>query len=272
MTAADDPGFSPSWLGLRESADAAARSVELLDRLLPELAKADDPVIHDLGCGTGSMGRWVAARLPGAHRWVMYDQDPVLLEHAAATLVAAADSAPVTAQTRQRDITRLTADDFAGASLVTTSALLDLLTLDEVDRLAAACIGARCPALLTLSVAGRVELTPTDPLDAEIGAAFNTHQRRTVDGRSLLGPDAPEAAADAFHRRGASVLLRPSPWRLGPDQAALTAQWLSGWVAAAVAQRPDLASDAAEYLPRRLSAVAAGALNVTVAHSDLLVE
>mgnify|MGYP006208423873 CR=1 FL=1 len=31
--------------------------------------------------------------------------------------------------------------------------------------------GAGCPALLTLSVAGRVELTPSHPLDAELVAA-----------------------------------------------------------------------------------------------------
>ncbi len=47
---------------------------------------------------------------------------------------AAADGSPVTVQTREADITRLTAADLAGASLVTASALLDLLTVDEVER------------------------------------------------------------------------------------------------------------------------------------------
>jgi glycosyltransferase involved in cell wall biosynthesis len=271
MSRADDPGFSPTWLALRESADAAARAPHLLDRLLPDLAKVEKPVIHDLGCGTGSMGRWVAARLPAAQHWVLYDRDPVLLDHAVASLVAAADGSPVTVETRHRDITRLTAADLAGASLVTTSALLDVLTLEEVDRMAAACTEAGCPALLTLSVAGRVQLSPADPLDAEIGAAFDAHQRRSVDGRRLLGPDAAEAAAAAFARRGASVLLHPTPWRLGPQQAALIGEWLRGWVAAAVAQRPDLAADAEDYLHRRLAAAAAGELNVVVGHSDLLV-
>lgn len=273
MIDAEDPGFSPDWLALRESADAAARAVELLDPVRGRLAGTPKAVIRDLGCGTGSMGRWLAGRLPGAQHWVLYDRDPELLRHAAATMVdTAADGSPVTVETRQRDITAVDADELAGASLVTASALLDLLTGPEVDRLAGACVEAKCPALLTLSVLGRVEFSPADPLDADLEAAFNAHQRRPVDGRRLLGPDAVDAAADAFARRGATVQVRPAPWRLGAGQASLAAQWLDGWVAAACAQRPDLAAPARDYLQRRQAAAAAGRLIVVVHHSDLLAQ
>ena len=164
------------WLALREPADAAARAPDLVERL----SVRPGAVIHDLGSGTGSMARWLAPRLPGPQHWILYDRDADLLRRAAADLPAA-----VTVETRQRDITRLTAADLAGADLVTASALLDMLTADEVERMVAACAGI--PTLLTLSVTGRVELTPADPLDAEISAAFNAHQRRTVGGRTLLG-------------------------------------------------------------------------------------
>jgi len=63
-----------------------------------------------------------------------------------------------TVETRHRDITQLTVDDLEGTALVTASALLDLLTRDEVRQFALVCVSAACPALLTLSVAGRVEL------------------------------------------------------------------------------------------------------------------
>jgi trans-aconitate methyltransferase len=273
MSAADTPRYTPTWLGLREDADAAARAPELLDPLRRRLAGVPRLVIRDLGCGTGSMGRWLAGRLPGPQHWIMYDRDPELLDHASANMVdTAADGAPVTVETRQRDITQLTVEDLTGASLVTASALLDLLTLDEVNALAAACVGAACPALLSLSVIGRVELTPADPLDAEIAAAFNAHQRRSADGRRLLGPDAVEAAAEAFTRLGASVLVRPSAWRLGAHQAALIAEWLQGWMGAACAQEPDLTVRGAAYLRRRLAAATAGELRVVVHHSDLLAQ
>jgi hypothetical protein len=271
VTGPGTPRYSPTWLALREGADAAARAPELLEPVRRRLAGVARPVIRDLGCGTGSMGRWLAGRLPGPQHWIMYDRDPDLLDHAAATMTGvAADGSPVTVETRRRDITRLTIEDLTGGSLVTASALLDLLTVEEVNGLAAACVGAACPALLTLSVVGEVDLTPGDPLDAEISAAFNAHQRRSTGGRRLLGPDAVEAATEAFTRLGAAVLVRSSPWRLGADQAALAAAWLRGWVAAACAQRPELAAPAAAYLDRRLDAAAAGELRVLIQHGDLL--
>jgi trans-aconitate methyltransferase len=251
-------GFA-DWLALREPADAAARATDLVERL----ALRTPAVIHDLGSGTGSMARWLAPRLPGPQHWILYDRDADLLDRAAAGLPPG-----VTVETRQCDITRLTAADLAGASLVTASALLDMLTADEVDSIVAACAGR--PTLLTLSVTGRAQLTPADPLDSRIAAAFDAHQRRTVGGRNLLGPDAADAAAEAFRRRGVTVDIRSTPWLLGAEQAELAAEWLTGWVDAACEQQPDLAGPARPYEARRLAEAAAGRLGVVVGHRDLL--
>jgi hypothetical protein len=250
-------GVSPEWLLLREPADAAARSVELADRLARHLD--DGPlVIHDLGGGSGAMGRWLAPRLPGPQHWVVHDRDPDLLD-----LAVANPPARVTIEARRSDVTRL--EDVAGADLVVASALLDILTADELAAMLRACRGR--PMLLALTVVGRVSLTPADPLDARVAAAFNAHQRR--DG--LLGPDAIAAAVGELRARGAEVVARPSPWRLGASHADLTAEWLPGWVAAACEQEPALAADAGAYRDRRLAQLAAGELAVTVDHADLLV-
>ncbi|MET8226452.1 class I SAM-dependent methyltransferase [Streptomyces sp. NPDC005301] len=265
------PRFAPRWLELREAADAAARAHDLLGPLRTRLADlsrgGNGLVVHDLGCGTGSMGRWLAPLLDGPQHWVLHDRDPYLLHFASVRAPrAAADGSPVTVTTQRGDIGRLTADGLAGASLVTASALLDVLTRDEVEVLAAACVDAGCPALLTLSVAGRVRLTPADPLDDEIADAFNAHQRRG----GLLGPDAVTVARETFVRHGATVREHASPWRLGAAHAALTAEWLRGWVAVAVEQRPELADAAEAFLRRRLAACEAGELLVDVQHTDLL--
>jgi len=154
--------------------------------------------------------------------------------------------------------------------------VLDLLTAEEVDGLAGACVEAGCAALLTLTVVGRVEIAPADPLDVAFAAAFDSHQRRCAGGRRLLGPDAGAAAVDAFARRGAAVQSRPSPWLLGAEQAEqaeqaeLAEEWLRGWIGAACAQRPDLERQAGAYLRRRLDACAAGELRVVVGHVDVL--
>jgi hypothetical protein len=104
-----------------------------------------------------------------------------------------------------------------------------------------------------------------------VAAAFDAHQRRDTEGGRLLGPDAPAAAAEAFRRLGAEVLVRDSPWRLGADSAELTAQWLAGWIGAACEQDARLAAGAGVYALRRMTAARAGRLDVTVGHADVLV-
>jgi hypothetical protein len=264
---------SPEWLVLREPADAAARSTELAERLAWHLP-ADGPlVIHDLGGGSGAMGRWLAPRLRGRQHWVVHDRDADLLELAVADPPGrAADGAAVTVEARRSDITRLAPDDLAGASLVAASALLDMLTADELAAMLGACIASGgCPILLAMTVAGRVALTPAEPLDARMAAAFNAHQRRTTAAGRLLGPDAVGAAVDELRRTGAEVVVRPSPWRLDATHAELTAKWLDGSVAAACEQEPALAAEAGAYRDRRLAQAAAGELAVTVDHADVLV-
>ena len=255
---------SPQWLLLREPADAAARSAELVERLRRRLATAGPLLIHDLGGGSGAMGRWLAPRLAGQQHWVVHDRDAGLLELAVATGPAA-----VTVEARRSDITCLTPHDLAGASLITASALLDVLTADQLVRMLRACSGR--PVLLALTVAGRVALTPADPLDARMAAAFDAHQRRTTTAGRLLGPDAVAAAVDELRGTGAECVVRPSPWRLDADRADLTAEWFGGWVAAACEQEPALLAAAGAYRDRRLMQAATGELSVTVEHADVLV-
>jgi trans-aconitate methyltransferase len=274
MAIAKAPRYSSTWLELREAADAEARAVDLAEQVRRLLAGSGPLVIHDLGCGTGSMARWLSPRLPMPQRWTLHDRDPDLLEIAAESLL----SAGVTADTRLGDLTALTAADLAGASLVTASALLDILTLDEMDRLARAVTSAGAPALLTLTVIGRVDLTPWEPLDNVLCDGFNDHLRggaRTGERRPL-GSAAADAAAEAFRRYGATVLVRETPWRLDATHSDLIAEWLRGFVPAAAARipgvgtGPDLDQAIEAYLDRRLDQAAAGTLRVTVEHIDLL--
>ncbi|WP_306369273.1 class I SAM-dependent methyltransferase [Nocardiopsis sp. CC223A] len=253
MSTADTQEFTPQWLAAREDADARARSRGPLAALA-----AHGTAVADLGCGTGSLARWAAPRLPGVRRWMLFDRDPRLLALAGGRI-------PVPrVETHLLELARLRPEDLAGATLVAASALLDVLTEEEVRSIADAVAATGLPAWFTLSVAGRVVLTPEDPLDAAVAAAFNAHQRR--DGR--LGPDAVEAAIEVFARRGYRATTFPSPWRLGPDPAPVTRMWLAGRVGAAAEQDPNLPLE--DYLARRLEQLDAGRLTVVVHHDDLL--
>ena len=90
---------SRGWLALREPADAAARARDLVEQLERRLPATGRRVIHDLGCGTGAMGRWLAPLLPGPQHWVVHDRDADLLAVAAADGPGpAADGAAVTVE------------------------------------------------------------------------------------------------------------------------------------------------------------------------------
>jgi hypothetical protein len=257
------------WLSLRETADGRARSAALADAAVRGIRR-HPVVVHDLGGGTGSMARWLAPRIAAPQTWVLHDWNAELLETATAAELVGGDGRAVALRARVGDLARLDAAALAGASLVTASALLDVLTGPELTAVVDACVGAGAPALFSLSVTGRVDLRPVDPADRVIEQAFNDHQRRTAHGRTLLGPDAGAAAARLFADRGWRVRTAQTPWRLGAGDERLVREWLDGWLDAAVEQRPALREWADELRRRRGVQLADGSLRVTVRHLDLL--
>ena len=264
MTGAVAAGLSVGWLALRERADAAARSTDLVQ--LVTAAQGLRPwVLHDLGAGTGSMARWLAPRLPGTQHWVLHDRDHVLLEVGVGTPPKDAVGRPVVTTSAAGELDDLTAEDLAGATVITASAVLDMLTAAQVERLCAVIAATGAALLITLTVTGEVELGPGDPLDAPLRRAFNDHQRRA----GLLGPDAAALAARSLASRHYRVTTRHTPWHLGPADSDLTRAWLEGWVSAAVDERPALRAAAAGYLRRRTPHLDSGGLSVTVGHRDL---
>ncbi|GAA2010899.1 SAM-dependent methyltransferase [Microbacterium ulmi] len=258
---------APEWLTLRESADARARAAGLA-ALVGERMPRGPLAIHDLGSGTGSMMRWLAPLLPGPQTWMLHDWNSALLAAAEPALDAGGRPAAVSA--RVGDLARLDAVHLAGASLVTASALLDVLTREELESIVRACRATGAPFLASLTVTGLVRLDPVDPADRIFQAAFNRHQRRAVEGRRLLGPDAPRVVADLFAAAGWDVQAADTPWTLAAPDADLIAEWLEGWIEAAVEQRPALSEWAEEFRARRIGQLARDELTVVVDHRDVL--
>jgi len=261
---------SSDWLRLREPEDARSRSRELA-LAASGLLRPGPVEVHDLGSGTGSMMRWLAPMLPGPQTWILHDWNPDLVELAtngAAPLDR--DGRPVAVRTRTGELGALDAGELDGASLVTASALLDVLTFDELRAVARAIIAVGCPALLSLSVTGDVLLDPPDPRDAGVAAAFNAHQERLVGGRRLLGPSAAALAQLVFREAGWNVRTAETRWRLGPHEPDLLEQWFDGWIDAALEQRRDLEGECAAYRALRSEQLRRSALSAVVVHADLL--
>ncbi|MFF1634161.1 SAM-dependent methyltransferase [Leifsonia sp. NPDC058248] len=261
---------SSDWLALREEEDARARSRELALEAARRLAPGPI-VVHDLGSGTGSMMRWLAPLLPGPQSWVLHDWNPGLTERATDDLAPLdRDDRPVAVRSHSGQLAHLRPGDLDGASLVTASAVLDVLTSAEIHAIARACIAVGSPVLLSLSVTGRVHLDPPDARDELVETAFNAHQRRVEGGRRLLGRHGAALARGLFLRAGWSVRPVDTYWRLGDHDPRLLGQWFDGWVDAALEQHPELQVETAGYRELRCAQLGRGALTAAVAHTDLL--
>ena len=130
---------SSDWLELRETEDTRARS-----RTLAVAAAAMLPtrpiVVHDLGSGTGSMMRWLAPLLPGPQEWVLHDWNASLVERAVdGVRPCDRGNQPIAVRSRVGELAALSAADLEGASLVTASALLDVVTARELQAIVEAC-------------------------------------------------------------------------------------------------------------------------------------
>lgn len=216
-------GFSAEWLTLREPADQAARDPDLLSRAA-QCATAGK-IILDLGSGTGSTARAFAAQGFGGLQWRFLDNDPALL--------GVAGTVHPDAELVTGDLGDVGALPLTNVSLVTASALLDLMPRSWVEALAKRLGSAGIPFYAALSYDGAMQWTPAHAQDAAVTACFNAHQRGDKGIGCALGPDAGASAADIFQQHSFAVTLRSSPWSLGPDQAALHVQLLDGIGAAA---------------------------------------
>jgi SAM-dependent methyltransferase len=253
-------GFSADWLALREPYDQRARNADVLDAVVTAFASHISLNVADIGCGTGSTFRAVSPRLPAGQRWRLYDNDLSLLARAA--------SAP-NVTTVPLDLAR----DLEGAldgpvDLVATSALLDLVSPEWLDRFATEAAARHLPVYAALTYDGRVAFEPADPLDGRVVQAVNLHQRTDKGFGPALGPAAARAAVERFEELGYSVQHGPSDWVFEPQDWQIQTEMLTGWAAAAREIGSVLAAELLTWLERRQEFIAAGRSTIRVGHVD----
>jgi hypothetical protein len=256
--------FSASWLELREPHDRRARNATVLEAVAKAFADHSSVAITDLACGTGSTLRALSPRLKARQNWRLADNDLSLL---ARTPQSRPPDLMVT--TTPVDLERdLEAALDGPADLVTTSALLDLVSDAWLERLAVEAATRRLPVYAALSYDGRVEMIPSDPGDAAIVGAVNQHQRTDKGFGPALGPDAATVAPERFARVGYAVVQGISDWVFGPNDREIQLETLTGWATAAREIGTVPLPDVVAWLTRRRDLVAAGRSTIRVGHID----
>jgi hypothetical protein len=266
--------FSAAWLQLREPIDHGARSAALTTGVL-EALRVGALRILDLACGTGSNLRYVRDQISifdadNAERqksrsdpdWLLVDHDP--------SLIALVPAAP-NVTTLQRDLASLDASLFEGRSLVTASALLDLVSEAWLRGLAAQCRAHGSAVMFALTYDGRMAFEPGEPEDSLVCDLVNRHQETDKGFGPALGPAAVRAAVDLFQGAGYDVRTVASDWVLSRTSApdALQEQLIDGWAEAAAAIAPDRTAIVAAWRRRRLDHVTSGRSRLVVGHQDM---
>ena len=259
-------GFSAEWLALREPFDLRARNPQVLEAVCASFGSRPSVRLADLACGAGSSVRALCGRLPARQHWSLIDNDPRLLAIARDAVVAET----IELNAIQLDLSR----NFDAAfeiplDLITTSALLDLVSEDWLQGFLRKVMARAIPVYAALTYDGRTDLSPADPLDAAILSAFNAHQGTDKGFGPALGPAAARTTVLGLESSGYDVVCGNSDWVIGPEDRTMQIELLRGWAGAAGAMKTLADVDTAGWLDRRIQLVSEGRSSIRVGHVDL---
>lgn len=260
-------GFSAEWLALRESHDLRARNPAVLAAVADRFRSHDAVNVVDLACGTGSTVRALGSHLPARQHWDLVDNDRHLL--------ALACGGNARADVRLNAVPFDLGRNFEAVldstkHLITTSALLDLVSESWLDRLVRHVAAHALPFYAALTYDGRADFAPSDPLDEIITSAVNAHQRTDKGFGPALGPSAAAAAISRFEAVGYQVIQGHSDWRIGTADRQMQRELLSGWAQAAKEIGGLPHHDIDDWLARRNEKIDMGASTMQIGHVDFL--
>lgn len=258
--------FAADWLTLREPFDLRARNADVLHEVAATFRDLPSPIVADLACGTGSTRRALTEHLPKPQHWRLYDNDLSLLARAAQTPAPPGCTIRTTPVDLMHD---LEAALDGGPDLIATSALLDLVSEDWLERLVTECAARNLPLYAALTYNGEVRLDPVDELDAAIIAAVNRHQGTDKGFGPALGTQAAAALMTRAKALGFTVTEGPSNWIINPEDREMQSAMLTQWAQTAKAIGGLNTVEVAAWFQRRRELVARGVSILRVGHRDV---
>jgi hypothetical protein len=258
--------YSTEWLALREPYDLAARNAAVLESVARAFVGQAAISVVDLACGTGAMLRALGPHLPSRQSWNLVDNNLSLLARASPSGSPPHLAVTTTAVDLTHDLERVLDGP---VDLVTTSALLDLVSPEWLDRLVVEVAARRLPFYGALTYDGRAVAEPLVHHDVELLAGFNLHQRTDKGFGPALGPGAGPRAASRFEQFGYVVVEGHSDWLFGPEDRAIQEALFANWAEIGPLTTKLSSQEIAGWLAQRRSHLTQGRSRLRVGHVDI---
>jgi len=261
--------FAVEWLALREPYDIKARSSAVCTAVLSGLSDRFSVSLVDLACGTGATLRALSPHLPTHQNWRLVDNDLSLLARARPVPPLPGVNVTTTPADLSYDIESVLDGP---VDLVTTTAFLDLVSDDWLERFAMEAAARHLPVYAALTYDGRVSLEPAFAADERMISALNRHQLGDKGFGPALGPAAAATAITRFESLGYMVTHEQSDWVFSAEDRRIQLALISGWTNA-LYEIPDvLDADVKDWSDRRTRAIADGISAIRVGHVDFFAQ
>lgn len=224
-------GFDQSWLSCRAPYDAMARRRDLEEQAWSQISRISDPVVLDLGCGSGNNVLFLAKRWPGVSGWAGIDHDEHLIHEASRRT-----------QEDGINFTGVVADlldldhhlKVLQPNLLVANAVFDLFTAEMMTAVLSDLKKHRMPLLTTLNYTSMEWADPL-PHESAVIQLYEAHMVRPRPSGNGLGPTAPNMIGQIVESLGGMIDMRESVWEI-PASDAVMQRHLLGFMSDSVSQ------------------------------------
>ncbi len=259
------------WLQQRFLFDNRARDHALLQQALQLLHNKPAARVVDLGAGTGNNALFLAPRLPRGCELTVVEQHDYLLQ-ACQQRFSNAHESNLTTRFVQQDLHQWLSET-TRVDLICNSALLDLMTEQELSTLLHRLQALEAPMYSTLNYQG-VRFLPGDEADAGYIKLFERHMSRKLDRGQPLGARTLERLQSLCKQIGLTVKSAPSSWEITALDSGFMQMNLTFYQRGieALLTEPDDKAALYQWLVEKQSRIEDGTLTLRVLHQDVLVE